>query len=181
MKRVAIALTLAMMTVMITASVAMAGTLVPGHDKDRYDVDNNGIPDEGVTTVGAYTSVYAYDCNPGCPNGGWYWDLGDGRIYGTVASIDDLDGATLTTCDYQVQYRAKFENTPYMDSGWILNDIRCYGYDDNNTYNYLIVHETDPRYEGNPDWSVWGTWEYHVLSISGYGNLVMPMTPVGAH
>jgi len=37
------------------------------------------------------------------------------------------------------------------------------------------VHETDPRYRGNPDWAIWGTWEYHVLTISEYGNLVRPM------
>jgi hypothetical protein len=108
------------------------------------------------------------------------WDLGDGRIQGTVASIDDLDAATLTTCLYQVQYRGNFENDPFLNSGWIANEINCAGYDDNGTYKYLIVHETDPRYEGNPDWAIWGTWEYHVLTQSGVGNWVRPETPVGA-
>jgi hypothetical protein len=42
------------------------------------------------------------------------------------------------------------------------------------------VHETDPRYTGNPDWAVWGNWEYHVLTETGSGNLVRrPETPVG--
>ena len=158
------------------AGTALADTLVPGHDKDRYDQDANGIPDADVTTVGKYTSLYAYD-----GNGDWYWDLGDGRVQGTVGSVEDLDPATLTVCDYQVQYRGKFENDPFLDSGWIMNNINCSGYDDNNSYNYVIVHATDPRYEGNPDWAIWGTWEYHVLTESGLGNLARPETPVGAN
>lgn len=156
-------------------STSMGGTLVPGHDRDRYDQDNNGYPDEGVTTVGKYTALYAEDINAD-----WYWDLGDGRILGSVGSVDDLDAATLTVCDYQITYRANFENDPYMNSGWITNLINCHGYEDTQ-YNYLIVHETDPRYEGNPDWAVWGTWEYHIYAVSGYGNLVQPMLPVGAN
>lgn len=151
-------------------------TRVPGHCQDRYDTNENGYPDAGVTTVGVYTSVYAYDAT-----GDWYWDLGDGRTQGTVDSIEGLDEATLTTCDYQVQYRGNFEDDPFLDSGWIQNHINCSGYDDNGAYNYLIVQETDPRYQGNPDWAIWGTWEYHVLTESGAGNLARPETPVGAH
>lgn len=173
-RRVPLALAVMLMATMVPG-VAGAGTLVPGHDRDRYDVDNNGIPDVGVTTTGKYTSVYAYDAV-----GGWYWELGDGRVYGTVDSVDGLEQSTLTVCDYQVQYRGNFENDPYLDSGWIINNINCSGYDDNGNYNYLIVHQSDPRYEGNPDWGVWGTWEYHVLTVSGYGNLVRPMTAVGS-
>ncbi|MEX2323115.1 MAG: hypothetical protein WEA29_05020 [Acidimicrobiia bacterium] len=147
-----------------------ASTIVPGHQQARFDADGNGYPDEGVTVNGKYTSVYAYDAF-----GNWYWDLGDGRIYGSVGSIDDLDQATLSRCDYQVQYRGRFDNTPFLNSGWIMNNIICTGYDGNASYNYLIVHETDPRYTGNPDWAIWGTWEYHILTISGFGNLVRPM------
>lgn len=153
--------------------VSFAATTVPGHT-DRWDEDGNGIPDEGVIVNGHYTSVYAYDYD--AANDlikDWYWDLGDGRIMGTVGSIDELDESTLTICNYVNNYRATFENDPYMDSGWITNNINCSGYDDNNTYLYLIVHETDPRYTGNPDWAIWGTWEYHVLSESGNGNLVV--------
>lgn len=153
---------------LVPATALADSTVVPGHD-GRWDEDENGIPDEGVTVTGKYTSLYAYDAH-----GDWYWDLGDGRVRGTVDSVDDLDEATLTVCDYQVEYRGNFENDPFLDSGWILNDINCSGYDDNNTYNYLIVHETDPRYTGNPDWSIWGTWEYQVLTVSGFGNLVRP-------
>ena len=161
-------------------SVTFAGTIVPGQQKQMdknirgIDSDENGIPDEGHTVTGKYESLYAYDAN-----GDWYWDLGDGRIQGTVGSVDDLDQDTLTSCDYQVQYRGNFENDPFLDSGWIMNNINCSGYDDNNTYNYLIVHETDPRYRGNPDWAVWGTWEFHTYTISGQGNLTRPMTHVG--
>lgn len=159
----------------LMAVMSLAGTRVPGHDKHRYDEDGNGIPDAGTYVNGHYTSVYAYDAN-----GGWYWDLGDGRVYGNVGSIDDLDDATLTRCDYVVNYRADFGNDPFMDAGWIQNHITCRGYDDNGTYNYLIVHETDPRYRGNPDWSIWGTWEFHTLTVSGQGNLVRPMNHTGS-
>lgn len=159
----------AIMLALITTSVASAGTRVPGHNNDRYDEDGNGISDAGVYVNGHYTSVYAYDAS-----GDWYWNLGDGRVQGTVASIDDLDAETLTTCDYVINYRADFGNDPFMNEGWIQNLINCYGYDDNGNYNYLIVSQTDPRYTGNPDWAVWGTWEYHVLTVSGEGNLVRP-------
>ena len=149
-------------------------TRVPGHQKAKYDQDGNGIPDAGVEVTGVYTALYAYDAT-----GNWYWDLGDGRIRGTVGSVDELDEATLTSCHYHNQYRADFGNDPFMDSGWIINNIRCRGYDDKGTYHYLIVHESDPRYTGNPDWSIWGTWEYHVLAQSGMGNLVRPQNHVG--
>lgn len=151
-----------------------AQTTVPGHRGDRVDSDNNGIPDEGVTVNGHYTSVYAYDAG-----GDYYWDLGDGRVLGTVGSIDDLDADTLTVCDYVVNYRGNFENDPFMDSGWIMNQINCSGYDDNGHYTYVIVHESDPRYTGNPDWAVWGTWEYNPYVVSGQGNLVRPMNHAG--
>lgn len=163
---------------LVMAAPAMAGTTVPGHDPakhpQRIDKDGNGYPDKGVTVNGHYTSVFAYDAN-----GDWYWDLGDGRVLGTVDSIDELDQATLTVCDYVVNYRGNFENDPFLDSGWIHNNINCSGYDDNGKYFYQIVHETDPRYRGNPDWSIWGTWEFHTLVESGVGNLVRPENHVG--
>lgn len=155
------------------AAVAYS-TAVPGHRGDRIDADENGIPDEGVVVTGKYTSLYAYD-----GNGDDYWDLGDGRVQGTVDSPAELDAATLTTCHYQVQYRGAFENDPFLDTGWIMNNIRCRGYDDDDTYHYLIVHETDPRYRGDPAWAVWDEWEYHTLTVSGFGNLVRPITPPG--
>lgn len=144
-----------------TTTLASAATTVPGQ------TGRNG------NVTGHYTSVYAYD-----GAGDWYWDLGDGRVYGTAASVDELDQSTLTVCDYVVNYRGNFGGDPYMDSGWIINNIRCHGYDDNNHYSYLIVHESDPRYTGNPDWAVWGNWEYHVLTQSHTGNLVRPYRPV---
>jgi hypothetical protein len=136
-------------------------TTVPGH------CDRDG------TVVGHYTSIYAYD------NDNWYWDLGDGRVQGTVGSIDELDQTSLTKCDYVVNYRGDFGGDPFLDNGWIMNNINCSGYDDNGHYTYLIVHQTDPRYQGNPDWAVWGTWEYHVYTVSGFGNLVRPDHAVG--
>lgn len=148
----------------VAAAPAFAQTTVPGHGA-RYDKDNNGVPDAGVYVNGHYTSSYDYDAN-----GDYYWDLGDGRVYKTVDSPDDLDAETRTDCDYVNNYRADFGNDPFMDTGWIINQITCTGFEKGH-YTYLIVHEDDPRYTGNPDWSIWGTWEYQVLSISGSGNL----------
>lgn len=144
---------------------ASFATTVPGHQQSRYDKDGNGYPDAGVKVTGVYTSVYAYDATD------WYWDLGDGRVYGSVGSVDELDEATRTVCNYQVQYRGTFENDPFLDTGWIKNNINCVG-QDRGAFNYLIVHQTDPRYTGNPEWAEWGTWEYHVLTVPGNGNLV---------
>lgn len=151
------------------AGIVNGATVVPGHQRSSLDQDNNGYPDAGVSVNGHYTSVYAYD-----NVGNWYWDLGDGRIFGTVNSVGELQKETLTKCDYVVNYRGNFENNPFMDSGWIQNHINCSGFDDNNEYNYLIVHQSDPRYTGNPEWSIWGTWEYHALTTSHVGNLVRP-------
>ncbi len=61
-----------------------------------------------------------------------------------------------------------------MNSGWIMNNIRCSGYDDNGSYNYLIVHESDSRYQGIEENAIWGTWEYQTLTESGQGNLARP-------
>lgn len=130
----------------------------------RQDQDGNGIGDAGVQVICAYTSIYAED-----GNGDWYWDLGDGRIYGTVGSIDELDPETVVACYYQVNTRGDFGNDPYMDSGVIMNEIHC---SDGTAYTYFIVSQDNPLYTGNPDWAIWGTWEYHVLVESGSGNLV---------
>jgi hypothetical protein len=123
--------------------------------------------------TGHYTSVYAYDAED------FYWDLGDGRVQGTVDSIDALDDDTLTVCEYVVNYRGDFGDDPSLDEGWVHNHITCSGYDDNSTYNFTIVSSTDPRYTGNPEWAEWGTWEYHVYTVSGEGNLVRPMKEPG--
>ncbi len=171
MKRIIALLTL--VGVFALAASAQAATVVPGHD-GRFDADGNGYPDAGVSVNGHYTALYAYDAT-----GAWYWDLGDGRVYGTVGSVDELDQATLSRCDYEINYRADFGNDPYMNSGWIQNLIVCSGYDGTASYNYLIVHKTDPRYTGNPDWAIWGDWEFKILTESGSGNLVRPAGNVG--
>jgi hypothetical protein len=150
---------------------ALSPTLVPGHGQDRYDMDNNGVPDAGVYVNGHYESVYAYDAS-----GNYYWNLGDGRVQSStgISSVDDLDQATLTICEYVVNYRADFGNTPYMDKGWISQRILCRGHDYPSgpaVFFYLIVHATDPRYTGNSDYAVWGDWEYFAQVESGTGNL----------
>jgi hypothetical protein len=157
--------------VVVVALIVPAGSaLATNKNNKKVDADNNGYPDLGVVVNSNYTSVYAYDAN-----GDDYWDLGDGRIQGTVGSIDELDAATLTRCDYVINTRGTFENNPFQDTGWIQNHIVCDGYDGHETYNYLIVHESDPRYTGNTDWAIWGNWEYKALTESGSGNLVRPM------
>ncbi len=160
------------------AAPAAAGTAVPGHDAEKFpqriDTDENGIPDEGIVTVGHYNSVYAEDAG-----GAYWWDLGAGRIYSSpgIESIADLNQGTLTVCDYVVNYRGTFENDPCMDTGYISNLINCRGNEPGH-YNYLIVNESDPRYRGIPEYAIWGNWEYHVLTESGNGNLVRPEHPV---
>lgn len=171
MKRFLVILAIIGIVIGFGLSDAFASTVVPGH-QNKYDKDDNGYPDKGATVSGHYTALYAYDSS-----GSWYWNLGDGRVLGTVSSVAELDYATITVCDYVVNYRGNFENDPFLDSGWIQNHINCKGYDDNHKYNYLIVHKADPRYRGNPEWSIWGTWEYHTLTVSGFGNLVRPIIP----
>lgn len=149
-------------------------TVVPGQDRPAADKDGNGYPDSGVIVTGVYESLYAEDAQ-----GHWWWDLGDGRIEGSVASLDALDAATTTRCEYRISYRGDFGNTASLDSGWINNSVRCHGYT-RSTSHYLIVHRTDPRYRGNPEWAVWGDWEYHVLTESKAGNLVRPFRPTVA-
>lgn len=76
-------------------------------------------------------------------------------------------------CDYTMQYRGAFENDPYLNSGWIKNVIHCEG----EQFTYTIVHETDPRYDGDPDRAIWGSWEWHGYTASGHGQLANPMHP----
>ncbi len=157
--------------------VAVAGpasaltTTTPGQSSARYDKDGNDIPDAGVFVTGTYKASYGEDAS-----GAYYWDLGDGRVFTSVGvtSVDDLDADTLVSCDYKNTYRADFGNDPFMDEGWIINNIQC---DDGTAYHFLIVSQTDPRYTGDPDFATWGTWEYHVLSESGSGNIANLVRP----
>jgi hypothetical protein len=152
--------------VLLVSATGSAQTVVKGHSR-KMDANGNGYPDVGVEVNGHYTSLYAYDAS-----GNWYWDLGDGRVQGTVGDPTELDAATQTSCDYVITFRATFDDDPGMDSGWIQNHIVCSGAD-RGVYQYLIVHKTDPRYTGNPAWAEWGgDWEYHVLVEWGSGNLV---------
>jgi hypothetical protein len=78
-------LLLAILFTLVLSPSALASTTVPGHT-NRYDQDNNGYPDAGKEVNGHYTSTYTYDSTHN-----YYWDLGDGRVAGTVDSIEDLD------------------------------------------------------------------------------------------
>jgi len=140
------------------------------YTNDKWDADGNSYPDEGIIVNGHYRCLYAYDAY-----GKWYLEKGDGRTKGNVDSIEDLDQETLTACRNSVNYRGEFGNDRYMDSGWAHQHVNCKGYGERSSSNYIIVHETDPRYEGYPDWAVWnslGNWEYAVYTTSGQGNLV---------
>lgn len=145
---------------MATTAAALASTVVPGQQ-----TDDGSVP---VGTVsGNYTALYAYD-----DNGDFYFDLGDGRVQGTVDSVDDLDQATLSVCDYQVSYRGDFGGTPSLDDGWIHNNIKCSGddFDGTQVYNSTYVHETDPRFSEDltPIWNTWGVFRD---VVGGEGNL----------
>jgi hypothetical protein len=93
-------------------------------------------------------------------------------VTGNETSVVDIGGGV--TCKLRMNYRGTFDNDPYMDSGWIQNHYQC---SDGTAYNYLFVHETDPRYTGNPDLAIWNTWEWHILTASGYGNIANPNHP----
>lgn len=159
MLRKLIVLALSILAVLAMALPASASTAVPGHQgRDGY-------------VNGHYTSLYAKDAS-----GKYYWDLGDGRVQG-ADSIDDLDAETLTVCDYNIKYRADFGGDDFMDDGWINQTIKCDGPDGKSTTGYIIVSDEDPRYTGNPERATWGTWEYHVMTMSGSGNVANPMHP----
>jgi hypothetical protein len=91
-----------------------------------------------------------------------------GQVVNGRYSDTYVDGSTV--CKLVVTYRGDFGNDPYLNSGEISNHYECKGPDGNATFNYQIVSQDDPRYTGNPDWSVWGNWEYHVLTQGGQGN-----------
>jgi hypothetical protein len=125
------------------------------------------VPAMAQTTVPGHTDRYDADGN-GFPDAGVEVN---GRYTG---AYDDSDG---TVCKLTVIYRGDFGNDPYLDSGVITNHYLCKGPDGTVPYYYQIVHESDPRYTGNPAWSVWGTWEFHVLTVGKLGgNLVRPYT-----
>lgn len=120
------------------------------------------------TVSGMYKSTYAYDAN-----GDWYGEnmSNRGLESGTVGSISELDQDTLTTCYYKVQYQGSFGDDPYLDMGWIKNNVVCKGYEPDNR-NVLWVHESDPRYTGTGQPAFGGTWEVHVDSRRGEGNVL---------
>jgi hypothetical protein len=115
-----------------------------------------------------YKATYAYD-----QNGDWYgYNLSDqGLESGSVESIDALDEATLTTCYYKVQYQGSFGDDPYLDMGWIRNNVVCRGYEPDSR-NVLFVSEEDHRYTGEGE-PIWNTWEYFVDARRGQGNVLI--------
>lgn len=113
-----------------------------------------------TTTVPGHTGSRTDTDNNGFPDAGV-------QVVGNYTDVW-VDGAT--TCKLRVNYKGDFGNDAYLNSGEITNHYLCKGPDGTQTYYYQIVSNDDPRYRGNPDWAVWGTWEYHVLTQGGQGN-----------
>lgn len=150
------------------AALGLGGASTVGAQPGGGNDGNNG---NGSKETGVYKATYAYD-----QAGDWYQYNGSNRglEIGTVDSIDELDQDTLTTCYYKVQYQGDFGDDPYLDMGWIRNNIVCKGYEPDNQ-NVLYVSEEDHRYTGNRP-SIWGTWEYFVDAQRGAGNVLITDT-----
>lgn len=136
------------------------------NDADRYDEDDNGFPDEGVEVTGVYKALVAYDAN------GNVYQRNPSGIGREIGNLDDLDPETTTKCYYKVQYRGTFGNDPFLDTGWVKNEVVCKGYEPDNR-TILWVHETDPRYTGSGQPAFGGDWEVHVDSQRGRGNVLV--------
>ena len=117
------------------------------------------VPASAATTVPGHTGNNDADTN-GSPDAGV---IVNGNYSETV-----VWGSA--TCKLRVTYRGDYGNTPYLDSGVIQNHYVCKGPDGNQTYNYTFVSSDDPRYTGNPEWAIWGTWEWVTLTQGGQGN-----------
>lgn len=114
----------------------------------------------GTSTVPGHTGSQTDTDGNGFPDAGV-------QVVGNYTDVW-VDGAT--TCKLRVNYKGDFGNDAYLNSGEITNHYLCKGPGGTQTYYYQIVSSDDPRYSGNPDWAVWGTWEYHVLTQGGQGN-----------
>lgn len=116
--------------------------------------------------MGAYDAFHAYDASD------HYRDLGDGRVSGTVYGVDGLDPDTLTVCSVRVIYRGRFGGDPFLERGWVRNDIRCEGVDDGR-HARLYVHESDDRFSGERE-PVWGDWEILEEAPGAPGAIIHP-------
>ena len=115
---------------------------------------------QAATTVPGQTGSRTDADNNGFPDAG-VQVVGNYRATSTFGD---------TVCTVRVNYKGDFGNDAYLNSGEIQNHWICDGPDGHQTYNYVIVSNTDPRYSGDPDWAIWVTWEYHVLTQGGQGN-----------
>ena len=149
-----------------------SGVAISGIGTAAAQQRGNGKNNGNAGDTGNYRATYAYDAE-----GGWYGEnMSDlGQTDGTVGSIDELDQGTLTICHYVIQYGGTFGNDPYLDSGWIKNNIRCEGYESGN-YNTIYVSENDVRYTGTRE-PIWGTWEIFVDTRRGNGNVADTADP----
>lgn len=147
---------------LITALVATIAAVVLG-------LLTSGSASANSTTVPGQSGSRVDADGNGYPDAG---QVVSGNYTDTYSGADGV-------CEVRVNYRGTYENDPFLDTGWIQNHWRCVASDGSvTTYQYLLVHESDPRYTGNPDWSVWNTWEYKILTESGAGNYVRPASHV---
>ena len=80
-------------------------------------------------------------------------------------------------CTYQVSYRGDFGNDEYLDSGWIINNIRC----GKDVYHVLVVTADDPRWSADGQDIGWGAgWLAVSFTQSGAGQLLNPHKHVDA-
>ncbi len=117
----------------------------------------------GLTSLGFATSAQAYVTDTTVPG----QQGNDGKVTGHYV-VDDGD------CQVIVNYRGDFGGDPYLDDGWIMNQITC---DDGWAGTYLIVHQSDPRYTANEDHAIWGSWEIVKQTVQGEGNLANTHAP----
>ncbi len=116
-----------------------------------------------LSAVAVASPAFAYDSGTTVPGQSGR----DGAVTGHYTLVQG-------GCEYIVNYRGDFGGDPYLNDGWIMNKIKC---DDGGVYTYLIVHETDPRYTGNPDRAIWGSWEIVKETVKGSGNIANPNRP----
>jgi hypothetical protein len=150
----------------VLAQTPYTMSIVAGQQQKIVDLDQNGYPDAGITYVGHFKMVYAYDMY------NRYYFFDGLNTYTNVGSVDALDKTTRVVQEYNITYNVDFGNTGYPVKGWYRQSVVCKGYQYPNggaVYVYLTVHRTDPRFNGES--LVFGDWQQFVLVWSKHGNI----------
>ncbi|HVL66243.1 MAG TPA: hypothetical protein VM364_03150 [Vicinamibacterales bacterium] len=131
---------LAVAVCLLTGTVAAAQSTLVPGHR-KADRDGNGVADAGVNVNAHFTQTITW-----------------------------VSGGIEYSCTYVVNTRGDYGNDPYLNSGWIMNNVRCVGGGATAVFHYMIVHQSDPRYTGE-GWPIWGTWEWFSLVESQLGNV----------